>query len=122
MCHTLCVVGPTLPADSDVEVMVDGTLTLTVTITDFNLPLTDISWFIDGIPVAETGLNLTITSTITTSPPATSTLTLNPVQFASEGGLYSVRAVNPAGNDTAVITVTITCKLYGIINRVYSCT
>ncbi len=121
MPYALCVVGPTLPADSDVEVMVDDTLTLTVNITDFNLPLTEINWFIDDDSVTETGM-LIITNTSTTSPPATSTLTLSPVQFPNEGGLYSVRAVNLVGMNTTVFTVTVTCKLYSVIICVYSCT
>ena len=109
-CICDCTVGPTLPADRDIEVAVASTLTLTVTITDFNLPLTDITWFIDGVPAtAVTGRTgvLTITNTSTTSPPATTTLTLDPVQLPSESGLYSVTAVNPAGNDTTTFTVTV---------------
>ncbi len=74
-------------------------------ITEFNLPLTEIIWFIDGVPA--TGV-LTITNTSTTSPPATTTLTLDPVQLPSESGLYSVTAANPAGNDTITFNVTVT--------------
>ena len=112
MPYTLCVVGPTLPDDSDVEVMV-GTarvnLTLTVTITDFNLPLTEISWFIDDDPVIERP-GIVITNTSINSPPATSTLELRPIRFTSEGGLYSVIVANPAGNDTTVFNVMVTSE------------
>ena len=109
-CLYFCTVGPTLPADCDIEVAVASTLTLTVTITDFNLPLTDITWFIDGVPATaitgRTGV-LTITNTSTTSPPATTTLTLDPVQLPSESGLYSVTAINLAGNVTTNFNVTV---------------
>ena len=81
-----------------------------MTITDFNLPLTEITWFIDGVPATaitgRTGV-LTITNTSTTSPPATTTLTLDPVQLPSESGLYSVTAFNLAGMDTTTFNVII---------------
>ena len=86
-----------------------------MTITDFNLPLTEISWFIDGVPAtAVTGRTgvLTITNTSTTSPPATTTLTLDPVQLPSESGLYSVTAFNPAGMETITFNVIITGMLF----------
>ena len=53
---------------------------------------------------------ITITNTSTASPPATSTLILDPVQFPAEGGLYSVTAVNPAGMVTTAVNVTVSCK------------
>ncbi len=109
--YLFCVVGPTLPADSNIEVVVGTTLNLTVVITDFNLPLTEINWFIDGVSATvvtgRTGV-LTITNTSTSSPPASSTLTLSPVQLPIEGGLYSVTAVNTVGMDTTVFNVTVT--------------
>ncbi len=89
-----------------------------MTITDFNLPLTEITWFIDGVPAtAVTGRTgvLTITNTSTTSPPATTTLTLDPVQLPSESGLYSVTAFNPAGMDTITFNVIITGMLFGML-------
>ncbi len=106
------IVDPTLPADgADIEFVVGSILTLTVTITDFNLPLTEITWFIDGVPATAVSGRagvLTITNTSTTSPPATTTLTLDPVQLPRESGLYSVTAFNPAGMDTTTFNVTIT--------------
>ncbi len=109
---SFCTVGPTFLADNaDIEFVAGSTLTLTVTITDFNLPLTEIIWFIDGVPAtAVTGRTgvFTITNTSTTSPPATTALTLDPVQLPSESGLYSVTAVNPAGMDTVTFNITVT--------------
>ena len=79
-------------------------------ITQFNLPLTEITWFIDGTPATEANERLSITNTSTATPPATSTLTLDSVQFPAEGGLYSVTAVNPAGMVTTAFNVTVSCK------------
>ncbi len=121
MCFYLfCVVGPTLPADSNIEVVVGTTLNLTVVITDFNLPLTEINWFIDGVSATvitwRTGV-FTITNTSTSSLPASNTLTLSPVQLPIEGGQYSVTAVNTVGMDTTVFNVTVTGEcLYRVAN------
>ena len=92
--------------------MVTGNpLSLTVNITEFNLPLTEITWFIGGTPTANvTDSALTITNTSTTSPPATSTLTLDLIQFPAQGGQYSVTVVNPAGMDTFIFNVTVNGK------------
>ena len=91
--------------------MATGTpLVLAVTITEFNLPLTDITWFIDGTPATGANERISITNTSTATPPAFSTLTLDPVQFPAEGGLYSVTVVNPAGMDTTAFNVTVSCK------------
>ena len=79
-------------------------------ITEFNLPLTDITWFIDGTPATEANERLSITNTSTATPPATSTLTLDSVQFPAEGGVYFVRATNPTGTAAGTLTVTVTCK------------
>ena len=93
-----------------IEVTVDTLLYLEVTFNLFNLPLTEITWFIDGTPATDVNSRVNITNTSAASPPATSTLTLDPVQFPAEGGLYSVTAVNPAGMDTTAFNVTVYCK------------
>ena len=94
----------------DIEVTTGSPLGFSVIITEFNLPLTEIIWSIDGTPVTEANARITITNTDTITPPATSELTLDPVQFPSDGGQYSVTAVNPAGMDNSTVTVTVTCK------------
>ena len=94
----------------DIEVTVDTLLYLDMVFRVFNLPLTNINWFIDGTPATEANSRVTIINTSTTSPPATSTLTLDPVQFPAEGGMYSVTAVNPAGMDTTAFNVTVSSK------------
>ena len=104
-------VGPTLPEDQSVEVVTDTALILTVNITGFNLPLTDITWYIDGAQATNGTGNITITNVTMDSPPATSTFVLDPVQFPIERGLYSVVATNGAGNDMTTFNVTVTCKL-----------
>ena len=107
-CNT---VGPTLPDDQSVEVVTDTPLILTVNITGFNLPLTDITWCIDGVQATNGTGNITIKNVNMDSPPATSTFVLDSVQFPIERGLYSVVATNDAGNDTTTFNVTVTCKL-----------
>ena len=106
----MCTVGPVISTTRDTEVTTGTPLGFTVTITDFNLPLTEITWYIDNTPATEANRRITITDTSTTSPPATSTLTLFSVQLPAEGGVYSVTAVNPAGMATTTATVTVTCK------------
>ena len=104
-------VGPTLLEDQSVEVVTDTALILTVNITGFNLPLTDITWYIDGAQATNGTGNITITNINMDSPPATSTFVLDPVQFPAERGLFSVVATNDAGNDMTTFNVTVTCKL-----------
>ena len=103
-------VGPTLPDDQSIEVVTDTALTLTVNITGFNLPLTDISWFIDGVQATDGTGNIMITNANTDKPPATSTFILDSVQLPIESGLYSVVATNDAGSDMTIFNVTVTCK------------
>ena len=73
--------GPTLPEDLSVEVVTDTPLILIVNITGFNLPLTDITWFIDGVQATNGTGNISVNMN---SPPATSTFVLDPVQFPIE--------------------------------------
>ena len=108
--HHVFAVSPVLSAGQDVEVVAGTPLVLTVNITEFNLPLSEITWFIDGTPATTAITRITITATSTISPPTTSTLTLDPVMFPNEGGVYSVRAINPAGMNTTFFNVTITCE------------
>ena len=104
-------VGPTLPEDQSVEVVTDTALILTVNITGFNLPLSDITWYIDGVQATNGTGNITITNINMNSPPASSRFVLDPVQFPIVRGLYSVMATNDAGNDMTTFNVTVTCKL-----------
>ena len=104
-------VGPTLPEDQSVEVVTDTALILTVSITGFNLPLTDITWFVDRAQATNGTGNIVITNINMDSPPVTSTFVLDPVQFPIERGLYSVVATNDAGNGMTTFNVTVMCKL-----------
>ena len=107
----MSTVGPVLSADNNIEVVTGNPLSLTVTITEFNLPLTVITWFINGTPTADvTDRVTTITNTSITSPPATSTLTLDRVLLPAQGGMYSVRVVNPAGMNTTIFNITVNGK------------
>ena len=104
------IVGPVLSSATNIEVTTGTPLSFAVIITDFNLPLTEITWYIDGTPATTEIERITITNTSTTSPPATSTLTLDPVQLPIESGLYSVTVVNPAGMATTTFAVSVSGK------------
>ena len=107
MIFTAGPVISTVPKDTE---LVTGTpLSLTVTFDSFNLPLSEITWFIDGTPAAEVNERVNIVNTDIISPPTTSTLSLN-ILFPNEGGQYSVTAVNPAGVATTAVNVTVYCK------------
>lgn len=79
-------------------------LTLSVSISDFNLPLTDISWLQGGTTLTDGEGGVTITN----NPllPATSTLLLSTVTPADTDS-YSVTATNAAGTTTFMFTVTV---------------
>ena len=83
---------------------------LSIIITEFNLPLTDIIWLIDGTPATVAIPRVTIANNGTSSPPVISTLTLDAALYPSEGGQYSVTAINPAGMDTTTFNVTVSCE------------
>ena len=88
------------------EVMASGDLTLSVSISDFNLPLTSINWTpLDG---SEDRFIITHSAMLpATTGPVTSTFILNQT-IPADTGSYSVTATNDAGSDTFIFTVSVT--------------
>ena len=96
-----------LSPDQFVEVVVGEDLVLSTSITEFNLPITNIVWTRNGEIVTFGN----IVTTDITPQNRTSTLTLSPVNAPSDGGTYIVTATNDAGSDMTVFTVNVTGKL-----------
>ena len=90
------------------EVMAGHNLTLAVSISDFSLPLTSISWRQQGSLL--TGAEVRVTITHPTLPvstgPVTSTLVLSSTT-PLDSGIYAVTATNAAGSDTLLFAVTV---------------
>ena len=91
------------------------TLTLSVSISDFNLPLMDISWMqgsttlTDGVPVG--GVTITNNATLPVmSGSVLSTLHLSAVTPA-DSDTFTVTATNAAGNTMVTFTVTVQGKM-----------
>lgn len=96
-----------------VMVEVGMPLMLTVSITDFNLEISesDISWTRNGDVLMDQVNGYVIVSTNLNAPPGMSTLTLAAVETPDmHSGTYVVNASNPAGSDTSIFTVTVTGK------------
>ena len=92
------------------EVMANGLLTLSVSISDFNLPLTSINWTQLGEhrDSSEDRVNITHSSILTaTTSPVISTFILN-YTIPADTGNFSVTASNDAGSDTFTFTVSVT--------------
>ena len=92
------------------EVMANGLLTLSVSISDFNLPLTSINWtqlgeHHDG---SEDRVNITHSSILpaTTETVISTFILINTIP--ADTGNYSVTATNDAGSDTFTLTVRVT--------------
>ena len=89
------------------EVMAGRELTLSVSISGFNIPLTSITWTQQGRTLNGSEDRVTITNT--TTPPATvvSTLVIAAVTPA-EAGNYTITATNGAGSSMSIFTVDVT--------------
>ena len=101
----------TSPITESTFVLVDNPLMLTVTITNFNLPIDTIDWTFNN----ESIINKTHMFTILNSggldePPAVSTLLLSSVSNLTNEGTYAVTVSNRAGSSTSTFTVTVTGK------------
>ena len=112
----LPLVPPATSENQEVSFFVGEPLILSVNITTFNLPLTTLAWTLDGT-LLQTTERITIAHSSVTEPPASSRLTVDPVQSANDGGTYNFTAVNPAGQSVTTFTVII----YGTSVCVYVC-
>ena len=91
------------------EVEEGSDLTLSVIITDFNVPITDITWTQIGNALTSGQGRVTITNTPMMTAPVNSTLMITSI-LPNEAGSYVVTAINDAGSDTFMFNVTVTCK------------
>jgi len=98
------------PPDQTVNVIVGSALTLMVDITEFNLPLTSITWMEDGQVLMNNTNSITITHGSFVTPPTTSTLVRDPIQSVMDNGTYEVTVVNPPGQNMTTYTVTVNGK------------
>ena len=101
--------------DQTVEVTVGSALTLMVDITEFNLPLTSITWMEDGQVLMNNTDNIVITHGSFEAPPTTSTLVRDPIQSVMNNGTYQVTVVNPAGQSMTTYTVIVNGRQINIM-------
>ena len=94
---------------ASLEVDEGSDLTLSVSITDFNVPITDISWTQLGNALTCGQGRITITNTPMMTAPVNSTLMITSI-LPNEAGSYVATAINDAGSDTFMFSVTVTCK------------
>lgn len=100
------------PNATDVEVVVDSPLVLTVVIFGFNLPITEAMWIRNSLLLQDGENNFTIMNNSLDMPNGTSTLMVVAVSPVLHSGMYEVMATNPAGSDSSTFTVTVTGKYY----------
>ena len=105
----------TLAADQVASPMLlaGDTLTLSVSISDFNLPLMDISWMQGSTTLTDGVGGVTITNSPTLpvmSGSVLSTLQLSTVTPA-DSDTFTVTATNAAGNTMVTFTVTVEGKV-----------
>ena len=86
-------------------------LTLTASISDFNLAIDGVTWMRGG-SIIQSGNGFTLTNSSLDSPPAMVTLTLDVMMPNQDSGIYTVNVSNPAGSDTSTFNVTVTGKQY----------
>ena len=99
------------PVTELTSVMVGNPLMLTVTITNFNLPIDTIDWtFNNKSIINNTNMFTILNSGGLDEPPAMSTLRLNSVSNLTNEGTYVVTVSNRAGSNTSTFTVTVTGK------------
>ena len=104
------VVIPMTSSGQTVQVTVGNALTLTVNITEFNRPLTEITWTEDGKMLINNTDNIIITHGSFAAPPTTSTLVRDPIQSPMNGGTYELTVMNPAGASMTTFNVTVNGK------------
>ena len=93
------------------EVLAGNTLELSVNITSFNLPLTNITWTHNGNALTSGQDSVTITNpSLSDSAPVVSMLMKTSI-IPLDSGNYSIMATNPEGSSTYTFQVTVTGKL-----------
>ena len=113
----LLAVSPSigLPSGSTAtpEVVAGQTLTLSVSISDFNINLTSISWTKDGDSLTSGQARVTITNPTlpATTAPVNSTIQLTST-VPYDSGSYVITSTNAAGSDDFTFSVSITGEGY----------
>ncbi len=93
------------------EVLAGNTLELSVNITSFNLPLTNITWTHNGNALTSGQDRVTITNpSLSDSAPVVSML-MRTLIIPLNSGNYSIMATNSEGSSTYTFQVTVTGKL-----------
>ena len=93
------------------------TLILSVSISDFNLPLMDISWMQGSTTLTDGVGGVTITTLPVMSGSVLSTLQLSTVTPA-DSDTFIVTATNAAGNTVVTFTVTVEGKMLAVPPRI----
>ncbi len=83
-------------------------LTLPVTITGFNIPLTSITWYFEGSEVTNETENGEVYHSSFGEAPVQTTLVVEFPQPELDEGTYTVTAANEAGNTTTHLFVSVT--------------
>ena len=100
---------PESSANETITVRVGRTLVLEATFTNFELPITNITWVHnDSILVNDTQNRVSIVHSNFDPPNATSTLTRSSIAGISDAGTYTVMAMNRAGSGSTTFTVQVT--------------
>ncbi len=87
---------------------IEGTLVLSVNVTGFNLPLSEVTWErVGGDTLTDATPRVTIVTSDLTVDPTSSTLTLEMVESLVDQGQYRATATNPAGNSSTTFDVTV---------------
>ena len=91
-----------------VNVVVGANLTLAVDVTDFNQPLTAVTWSRGATELTNATVSVTIINSDLSIAPATSMLTVSPVVSPSaDEGQYTVTAESPAGTSDIFFDVDV---------------
>ena len=97
-------------------VTVNGSFTLEVNISDYNLPIDSITWQRGSDSLLTTGTQFTLTNNTDTLGSGSATLTAGFTDSLVDDGMYTVTVSNPAGNDSVVFDVTVQSELSAVVH------
>ena len=90
------------------QVVIGANLILAVDITDFNQPLTAVTWRRGGVELTNDTARVTVINSDLSIAPATSELTVSPVMIPeADGGVYVVSAESPAGTCDVIFFIEV---------------
>ena len=97
-------------------VTVNGSFTLEVNISDYNLPIDSITWQRGSDSLLTTGTQFTLTNSTDTLGSGSATLTAGFTNSLVDDGMYTLTVSNPAGNDSVVFDVTVQSELSAVVH------